>query len=89
MGWPGLLGAALCTRVAAGLGLPAPTGHPALEVTVAPALSEMIATPGPVTGRKIGIIADTGSDLADIVKLKTGLAKVGVTVLTIAPVGGC
>ncbi len=78
----------LCAKVAAGLGLPAPTGHPAKDVTPSPALSQIATTPGSVAGRKVGVIADTGSDLPGIAKLKTALAKLGVSVLTIAPVGG-
>ena len=56
----------LCAQVAAGLGLPAPKGNPAEDVTVSPALVQMLAEPGPIAGRKIGVIADAGSDLAGI-----------------------
>ena len=37
----------LCAQVAAGLGLPAPKGKPAEDVTVSPALSQIVAEPGP------------------------------------------
>ena len=78
----------LCAQVAAGLGLPAPTGAPAEDATVSPALSQMIAVPGPIAGRKIGVIADAGSDLAGIGRLRKAMEKLGATVLVIAPVGG-
>jgi catalase len=48
----------------------------------------MVVTPGPVAGRKVGVIADAGSDLAGIQTLQQGLAAVGVKLLVIAPVGG-
>jgi catalase len=78
----------LCARVAAGLGLPAPKGSPAEDVTVSPALVQLLAEPGPIDGRKIGIIADAGSDLAGIAKLVKATAALGVTALVVAPVGG-
>jgi catalase len=78
----------LCEQVAAGLGLPAPKGSPAEDVTVSPALVQILAEPGPIAGRKIGIIADAGSDLAGVAKLVKATAALGVTALVIAPVGG-
>ena len=78
----------LCEQVAAGLGLPAPKGKPAEDVTVSPALVQILAEPGPIDGRKIGIIADAGSDLAGVAKLVKATAALGVTALVIAPVGG-
>ncbi|MCW2539373.1 MAG: catalase [Frankiales bacterium] len=78
----------LCERVAAGLGLPAPTGVPAMDVQPSGALSQITGVPGPVAGRKIGVVADAASDLAGIATLTTAAAKLGVTVLVIAPVGG-
>ncbi len=78
----------LCEQVAAGLGLPAPKGRPAEDVAVSPALVQLLAEPGPVAGRKIGIIADAGSDLAGIATLVKDAAKLGVTALVVAPVGG-
>ena len=44
--------------------------------------------PGPIAGRKIGIIADAGADLAGIGKIRQAAAKLGATALVIAPVGG-
>ena len=78
----------LCAQVAAGLGLPAPTGNPAEDVVVSPVLSQVVTTPGPIAGRKIAVIADSGSDLAGVNKLKSAAQKLGATVLVIANVGG-
>jgi catalase len=78
----------LCEQVAAGLGLSAPKGKPAEDVTVSPALAQVLAEPGRIDGRKIGIIADAGSDLAGVSKLVKATAALGVTALVIAPVGG-
>jgi catalase len=78
----------LCAQVAAGLGLPAPAGTPVEDVTESPALSQITEVPGPIAGRKVGVIADAGSDLAGIAKLRTALVKLGATVHVIAPVGG-
>ena len=47
-----------------------------------------VAEPGRIAGRKIGVIADAGSDLAGIAKLVKATAALGVTALVIAPVGG-
>ena len=61
----------LCAQVAAGLGLPAPKGTPGRgRHRLARALSQIVAEPGPIAGRKIGVIADAGSDLAGIAKLR-------------------
>jgi catalase len=78
----------LCAAVAAGLGLPAPKGKPAEDVVISPALVQILAEPGRVDGRKIGIIADAASDLAGIAALVKATAALGVTALVIAPVGG-
>src|SRR5580698_1347882 len=78
----------LCAQVAAGLGLPAPGGSPAPEAALSPALSQIVTEPGPIAGRKIGIIADTGADLAGIAAIRKAAAKLGATALVIAPVGG-
>jgi catalase len=78
----------LCAQVAAGLGLPAPEGSPAADAGLSPALSQVITEPGPIAGRKIGIIADAGADFAGIDKVRTAAAKLGATVLVIAPAGG-
>jgi catalase len=78
----------LCAQVAAGLGLPAPKGRPAQDVVLSSALSQVITEPGPIAGRKIGVIADAGADLAGIAKLRKAAEKLGASVLVIAPVGG-
>ncbi|HXA87024.1 MAG TPA: catalase [Mycobacterium sp.] len=78
----------LCEQVAGGLGLPAPKGKPAQDVVVSPALVQILAEPGPIDGRKIGIIADAGSDLAGVAALIKAAEGLGVTALVIAPVGG-
>jgi catalase len=78
----------LCAQVAAGLGLPAPSGSPAADARLSPALSQVVSEPGPIAGRKIGVIADAGADLAGIGNLRKAAAKLGATVLVIAPVGG-
>ncbi len=78
----------LCSQVAAGLGLPAPKGSPARNVVVSPALSQIVDEPGPIDGRKVGVIADAGADLVGIAKLRRALAKLGAEVLVIAPFGG-
>jgi catalase len=78
----------LCQQVASGLGLPAPNGAPATDVAVSPALVQILAEPGPIDGRKVGIIADAGSDLAGVATLVKSTAALGVTALVVAPVGG-
>ena len=80
--------AELCAQVAAGLGLPAPKGNPPQEVTLSPALSQVYREPGPIAGRKVGIVADDGSDLAGVGKLIKALTAQGVVPLLIAPHGG-
>jgi catalase len=78
----------LCAQVAAGLGLPAPGGSPSADAGLSPALSQVVTEPGPIAGRKIGIIADAGSDLAGISKVRKAAARVGASVLVVAPAGG-
>ena len=78
----------LCEQVATGLGLPAPRASVAEEPLLSPSLSQIIDVPGPVTGRKVGVIADDGSDLAGIDKLRAAADRIGVTVLVVAPHGG-
>ncbi len=78
----------LCRQVAERLGLAAPDGEPAADVTPSAALSQIVETPGPVAGRKLGVMADDGSDLAAINRLKAAMDKLGVTVLVVAPKGG-
>ncbi len=78
----------LCAAVAAGLGLPAPTGSPATDVTPSPALSQIVTVPGPIAGRKIVVLADDGSDIAGIEALRAAAVALGATVFILAAKGG-
>ncbi len=80
--------AELCARVAAGLGLPAPTGAPAQDVVPSPALSQLTLTPGPIAGRVIGVVASPGADIAGIGKLRKAVEAQGAVLRVIAEVGG-
>jgi catalase len=80
--------AELCKQVAIGLGLPPPKGKPPQDVFVSSALSQIVDVPGPIDGRKIGIIAGAGSDLAGVAKLVTAIERLGATPLVTAPFGG-
>ncbi len=44
--------------------------------------------PDPISGRKIGVVADARADLAGIAKLRRSVAKLGAELLVIAAVGG-
>jgi catalase len=78
----------LCELVATGLGLPAPKGKPATDVTLSPALSQVVDVPGPITGRVIGVIAGPGADLKGIAALRATLEGEGAVLRVIAKVGG-
>jgi catalase len=78
----------LCAAVAQGLGMPVPQGSPPEDVTVSAAISQVVAAPGPVTGRKVGILAGPGADLAGVIKLKSALEAEGALGLVIAAAGG-
>jgi catalase len=80
----------LCETVAEGLGLAAPMGQPPAddEIDLSPALSQIVEVPGPISGRKIGVVADEKSDLASIAKLREAAEQQGAQVLVIAPNGG-
>jgi catalase len=78
----------LCKQVAIGLGLPAPKGKPPADVFESPALSQVVNKPGPIDGRKIGIIAGADSDLAGVTKLVQSIQRLGATPLVTAPLGG-
>ncbi|MEV6415809.1 catalase [Kribbella sp. NPDC051718] len=80
--------AELCAAVAAGLGLPAPAGTPATDPVPSPALSQIVSTPGPITGRVIGVVAADGADLAGITKLRRAVEAQGAVLRLLAPVGG-
>jgi catalase len=78
----------LCEQVAAGLGLRAPQGNPPEPGVLSPTLSQVVAEPGPIAGRKIGVVAGPGADLAGLAKLRSALEKQGASLLLIAAVGG-
>ena len=78
----------LCKQVAIGLGLPAPKGKPPTDVVESPALSQVVEAPGPIDGRKIGIIVGADSDLAGVNKLVQAILGLGATPLVTAPIGG-
>jgi catalase len=78
----------LCTAVAAGLGLPAPKGTPVTDPVRSPALSQIVTTPGPITGRVIGVVATDGADLAGITKLRRAVEAQGAVLRLVAPSGG-
>jgi len=77
----------LCAAVAAGLGLPAPSGRPT-EAVPSPALSQLPVAPGPITGRVIGVVAAPGADLAGITKLRRAVEAQRAVLRVIAPAGG-
>ncbi|MEV6286132.1 catalase [Kribbella sp. NPDC051770] len=79
--------AELCAAVAEGLGLPAPSGAP-VEVEPSPALSQVLAEPGPITGRVIGVFAGPGADLAGVTKLRRAVEAQGAVLRLLAPIGG-
>jgi catalase len=79
--------AELCATVAAGLGLPAPAPD-VPEHGESPALRQIKPTPFPIAGRKVGVVAGPGADLAGIADLRKALAAEGAQLLVIAPHGG-
>ena len=78
----------LCAQVAEGLGLPAPQGKPAKDVTPSPALSMVVPEPGPIAGRVIGLFAGTEANVAGIARLRKALAAEGAVLRVIASHGG-
>ena len=80
----------LCAQVAAGLGLPAPTGGQApARVEPSPALSQVQPDRAwPTAGRVIGIIADPTSDLGKLRTLRQAILDGGMVPLVVAPTGG-
>ena len=69
-------------------GCPPRTAARPTTSSLSPALSQIVTEPGPIAGRKIGIIADAGSDLAGIDKLRKAAAKLGAIRPRDRPVGG-
>ncbi|KZB88362.1 catalase [Amycolatopsis regifaucium] len=80
--------AELCAAVAEGLGLAAPLGTPAADVTPSAALSQIPAGPGPIAGRIIGVVATSGADLGGIGELRRTVEDQGAILRVLAPVGG-
>lgn len=78
----------LCKQVAIGLGLTVPKGNPPKNVLLSPALSQVAETPGPIDGRKIGVIAGADSDLGGVSKLVDAVLGLKATPLVTAPIGG-
>ncbi len=83
----------LAKRIAAGLAMELPAANKAaktpIDMAVSDALSIVKQGDPPMTGRKIGLLFDEGSDKATIDKLTGEVEAAGGTVFTIAPkVGG-
>jgi catalase len=83
----------LAARVAAGLAMDLPAASkPAAEpidLDLSDALSIVKQGDPPMTGRKVALLFDEGSDKAEIDKVSTAVKKAGGSVFTIAPkVGG-
>jgi catalase len=78
----------LCEQVAAGLGVGVPPGNPVGEIEISPALAQVLDTPFPIAGRRIGVIADARADLAGLEKLRAAAEAQDVKVLVVAAVGG-
>ncbi|MFB7617731.1 catalase [Kitasatospora sp. NPDC056181] len=81
--------ATLCSQVAAGLGLPAPTmsaRDAAPQVSASAPLSQ-VGKAWPSTGRILGIIADQASDLDAVRRVRDAAQQVGLLPLLIAPTG--
>jgi catalase len=78
----------LCTKVAQGLGLPAP--EPAVELpepAASPALSQ-VGESWPSDGRMIGIVADPAGDLNSVDEVRRAVLTAGMVPLVIGPHGG-
>ena len=78
----------LCAAVAAGLGLPAPEGTVAEDVSPSPALSQVVTEPGPIAGRIVGLFVRPGVDLAVVAPLRRALVAEGAVLHVLAPTGG-
>jgi catalase len=83
----------LAKRVADGLAMPLPAANKAakapIDMDVSDALSIVKQGDPPMTGRKVAILFDEGSDKAAIETLKAAVEAAGGTVFTVAPkVGG-
>jgi catalase len=80
----------LCARVAAGLGLSAPTSSEQSlpDVTPSPALSQLSDRVWPASGRVVGVLVADGADFAGVETLRTAVGTAGGVVRVIARHGG-
>ncbi|MEO5843029.1 MAG: catalase [Acidimicrobiales bacterium] len=78
----------LCERVATNLGMDTPAGAPATDAGTSPALSQLPAPSGPITGRTVGVLVADGVDAAGVESLRAALENEGATLYVIAPRGG-
>ncbi|MEU8951825.1 catalase [Streptomyces sp. NPDC048489] len=79
---------ALCTQVAAGLGLEPPEPSvPLASVDPSPALSQL-GEDWPVDGRVVGIVTDSVTDLEGVHEVRQLVLDAGMVPLVIAPAGG-
>ena len=83
----------MAARVADGLAIDLPAASkpakPPVDMKVSDALSIVKQGDVPMTGRKVGLLFDEGSDKAAIDTLKASIEKAGGSVFTVAPkVGG-
>jgi catalase len=78
----------LCERVATNLGMDTPSGRPARDAGSSPALSQLSAPSGPITGRSVGVLVADGVDAAGVVSLRAALEREGASLYVIAPRGG-
>jgi catalase len=78
----------LCTRVARGLGLPAPRRSVDYdEPEASPALSQVGET-WPTDGRMVGVVVDPDGDLDGVAEVRETLLAAGLLPLLVAPHGG-
>ncbi len=78
----------LCSRVADGLGLPAPEPTvPLADVEPSPALSQLGGT-WPVDGRVIGILTGPDGDLEGVHAVRDAVLEAGMIPLVVAPKAG-
>jgi catalase len=82
--------AELCSRVAEGLGLPAPDADEVVSRTqpeTSPALSQVGGT-WPSDGRMVGIVVDRSSDLEQVDAVRRAVLAESMVPLLVAPTGG-
>jgi catalase len=78
----------LCSRVAEGLGLPAPEASETLaDVEPSPALSQ-VGEEWPIDGRLVGVVVDDGTDPSLVSEVKSAIRAADALPLVVAPHGG-